>query len=44
MKIEESRIGFIGLGEVGRQLARRLIERGFHVTVYDRSAQRIEPR
>jgi 3-hydroxyisobutyrate dehydrogenase len=27
---------------MGRRLARRLIERGFHVSVYDRTAQRIE--
>src|SRR5690349_24527651 len=42
MKVEESRIGFIGLGEMGRRLARRLIDRGFRVSVYDRTAKRIE--
>jgi 3-hydroxyisobutyrate dehydrogenase-like beta-hydroxyacid dehydrogenase len=41
MKIEDSRIGFIGLGEMGKRLARRLIDHGFHVIVYDRTAQRM---
>jgi 3-hydroxyisobutyrate dehydrogenase-like beta-hydroxyacid dehydrogenase len=42
MKIEESRIGFIGLGGMGERLTRRLIDHGFHLTVYDRTVQRME--
>jgi 3-hydroxyisobutyrate dehydrogenase-like beta-hydroxyacid dehydrogenase len=43
MKIEESRIGFIGLGGMGERMARRLIERGFHVIVFDRTQKRMDP-
>ena len=43
MKIEESRIGFIGLGGMGERMARRLIDHGFRLTVYDRTPQRMDP-
>jgi 3-hydroxyisobutyrate dehydrogenase-like beta-hydroxyacid dehydrogenase len=43
MKIGDSKIGFIGLGGMGERLARRLIERGFSLTIYDRTAQRMDP-
>ena len=43
MKIEESRIGFIGLGGMGERMAHRLIERGFHVNVFDRAQERMDP-
>src|SRR2546430_15968166 len=43
MKIEDSKIGFIGLGGMGERLARRLLERGFRLTIYDRTAQRMDP-
>ena len=43
MKIEESNIGFIGLGGMGQLMARRLIEQSFRLTVYDRTAERMDP-
>ena len=38
MKIEESKIGFIGQGAIGR----RLIDHGFRLSVYDRTVQRMD--
>lgn len=43
MKIEDSKIGFIGLGGMGERMAQCLIERGFCVNVYDRTAKRTHP-
>jgi 3-hydroxyisobutyrate dehydrogenase len=43
MKVEESRIGFIGLGGMGERMARRLIERGFRLIVFDRTQKRMDP-
>lgn len=37
------RIGFIGLGHMGRGMASRLCQAGYEVTVYNRSAQRLQP-
>lgn len=36
-------IGFIGLGIMGAAMARRLVEAGHHVTVYNRTASKAEP-
>jgi 3-hydroxyisobutyrate dehydrogenase-like beta-hydroxyacid dehydrogenase len=36
-------IGFIGLGNMGRGMAVNLVEAGHHVTVYNRSAEKLEP-
>ena len=33
---ENTRLGFIGIGYMGRPIARRLLESGFKLTVYDR--------
>lgn len=37
------RIGFIGLGRMGAGMASRLCQAGHQVTVYNRSAQRMQP-
>jgi 3-hydroxyisobutyrate dehydrogenase-like beta-hydroxyacid dehydrogenase len=37
------KIGFIGLGRMGSAIATNLVEAGFDVTVYNRSAEKIEP-
>src|SRR6202035_1360950 len=36
IKQENSRLGFIGTGYMGRPIARRLLESGFKLTAYDR--------
>jgi 3-hydroxyisobutyrate dehydrogenase-like beta-hydroxyacid dehydrogenase len=36
-------IGFIGLGNMGRGMAVNLVKAGHHVTVYNRSADKLEP-
>src|SRR6266481_1646575 len=33
---ENDRVGFVGIGYMGRPIARRLLESGFKVTAYDR--------
>jgi 3-hydroxyisobutyrate dehydrogenase len=37
------RIAFLGLGRMGSSMASRLLERGYDVTVYNRTAMRAEP-
>lgn len=37
------RVGFAGLGVMGRPMASRLVEAGFAVTVWNRTAERCEP-
>jgi 3-hydroxyisobutyrate dehydrogenase-like beta-hydroxyacid dehydrogenase len=37
------RIGFIGLGQMGREMAARLIDAGHELTVWNRSAQALAP-
>jgi 3-hydroxyisobutyrate dehydrogenase-like beta-hydroxyacid dehydrogenase len=37
------KIGFIGLGHMGRGMALRLLERGHELTVYNRTAAKAEP-
>ena len=36
MNARKSKLGFVGIGYMGRPIARRLLESGFKVTVYDR--------
>jgi len=36
------RIGFLGLGKMGAHMARRLVEAGHQVTVWNRTAERQE--
>src|SRR4051794_27448188 len=36
-------VGFIGLGVMGASMARRLVQAGHRVTVYNRTASRCEP-
>jgi 3-hydroxyisobutyrate dehydrogenase-like beta-hydroxyacid dehydrogenase len=38
-----SRVGFVGLGNMGLAMAGRLVERGFALRAYNRSAARAEP-
>jgi 3-hydroxyisobutyrate dehydrogenase-like beta-hydroxyacid dehydrogenase len=39
---ENDRLGFIGIGYMGRPIARRLLEAGFKLTAYDRDRGRVE--
>jgi 3-hydroxyisobutyrate dehydrogenase len=39
---ENSRLGFVGIGYMGRPIARRLLESGFKLTAYDRDHTKIE--
>ncbi|HEV2356652.1 MAG TPA: NAD(P)-dependent oxidoreductase [bacterium] len=39
----ERRIGFVGLGSMGSRMARRLLDRGVPVTVYNRTPGKAEP-
>jgi 3-hydroxyisobutyrate dehydrogenase len=39
---ENSRLGFVGLGYMGRPIARRLLESGFKLTAYDREHSKAE--
>jgi 3-hydroxyisobutyrate dehydrogenase-like beta-hydroxyacid dehydrogenase len=39
---ENSRLGFVGIGYMGRPIARRLLESGFKLTAYDRVHSRTE--
>jgi 3-hydroxyisobutyrate dehydrogenase-like beta-hydroxyacid dehydrogenase len=36
MTARKSKLGFVGIGYMGRPIARRLLESGFKVTAYDR--------
>ncbi|MGZ0085532.1 NAD(P)-dependent oxidoreductase [Caldibacillus thermoamylovorans] len=38
-----TRVGFIGLGVMGSRMARRLLEAGFNVTVYNRTPEKAVP-
>jgi 3-hydroxyisobutyrate dehydrogenase len=38
----EPRIGFVGLGSMGSRIARRLLDRGYPVTVYNRTPAKAE--
>ena len=37
------RVGFVGLGIMGRGMASNLLKAGFPVTVWNRTASRMEP-
>jgi len=39
---ENDRLGFVGIGYMGRPIARRLLESGFKLTVYDRNRAKAE--
>jgi 3-hydroxyisobutyrate dehydrogenase-like beta-hydroxyacid dehydrogenase len=39
---ENNRIGFVGIGYMGRPIARRLLESGFKLTTYDRDRNKTE--
>jgi 3-hydroxyisobutyrate dehydrogenase len=39
---ENARLGFIGIGYMGRPIARRLLESGFRLTAYDRNPNKPE--
>src|SRR6266436_6761468 len=39
---ENGRLGFIGIGYMGRPIARRLLESGFRITAYDRNRAKAE--
>src|SRR5260370_32147105 len=39
---ENGRLGFVGIGYMGRPIARRLLESGFKLTAYDRSHAKAE--
>jgi 3-hydroxyisobutyrate dehydrogenase len=39
---ENNRLGFVGIGYMGRPIARRLLESGFKLTAYDRDQSRAE--
>jgi 3-hydroxyisobutyrate dehydrogenase len=41
--IELKHIGFIGMGVMGSRMATRLIKAGFSVTVYNRTADKVDP-
>jgi 3-hydroxyisobutyrate dehydrogenase-like beta-hydroxyacid dehydrogenase len=39
---EKNKLGFVGIGYMGRPIARRLLESGFNVTAYDRNRSKAE--
>src|SRR5277367_2996254 len=39
---ENARVGFVGIGYMGRPIARRLLESGFKLTAYDRDHSKAE--
>jgi 3-hydroxyisobutyrate dehydrogenase-like beta-hydroxyacid dehydrogenase len=39
---EKSKLGFVGIGYMGRPIARRLLESGFQLTAYDRNRSKAE--
>src|SRR5690348_14656754 len=39
---ENSKLGFVGIGYMGRPIARRLVESGFKLTAYDRDHRKTE--
>src|SRR6202051_5004992 len=42
IKQENARLGFVGIGYMGRPIARRLLESGFKLTAYDRDHNKAE--
>jgi 3-hydroxyisobutyrate dehydrogenase-like beta-hydroxyacid dehydrogenase len=39
---EKDRLGFVGIGYMGRSIARRLLESGFKLTAYDRDPKKAD--
>jgi 3-hydroxyisobutyrate dehydrogenase-like beta-hydroxyacid dehydrogenase len=39
---ENNSLGFVGIGYMGRPIARRLLESGFKLTAYDRDHRKTE--
>src|SRR5467141_578349 len=39
---ENNKLGFVGIGYMGRPIARRLLESGFKLTAYDRDRSKAE--
>jgi 3-hydroxyisobutyrate dehydrogenase-like beta-hydroxyacid dehydrogenase len=42
LKADQVKLGFIGLGNMGSRIARRLLGHGFQVSVYDRDPAKVE--
>jgi len=42
-EVQLPRIGFVGLGSMGSRVARRLLDRGYPMTVYNRTTAKMEP-
>jgi 3-hydroxyisobutyrate dehydrogenase-like beta-hydroxyacid dehydrogenase len=42
IKQENAKLGFVGIGYMGRPIARRLLESGFKLTAYDRDHNKAE--
>ncbi len=42
LKVDQVKLGFIGLGNMGSRIARRLLDHGFQVSVYDRNLTKVE--
>jgi 3-hydroxyisobutyrate dehydrogenase-like beta-hydroxyacid dehydrogenase len=42
MAQEKDKLGFVGIGYMGRPIARRLLESGFKLTAYDRDHSKTE--
>ncbi|MFC1915959.1 NAD(P)-dependent oxidoreductase [Chloroflexota bacterium] len=40
--MREEKIGFVGLGEMGKPMAENLVRKGFNLTVYDIRTERVE--
>jgi len=38
---EQVKIGFIGLGNMGSRIARRLVDQGYQLSVYDRDPAKV---
>src|SRR5438309_1532978 len=41
--VAAQRVGFVGLGHMGRLMAARLIDAGYRLTVYDRTPEKTRP-
>jgi len=39
---EKNKLGFVGIGYMGRPIAQRLLESGFKLTAYDRNRSKAE--
>src|SRR6266404_9376138 len=42
LKVDQVKLGFIGLGNMGSRIARRLLDHGYQVSVYDRDLAKAE--